>query len=158
MADVSQLTGIPSDRIYKWEKGTKPNDAEDLLKIRAYLEGKLESGGKDNLESVPKNVTAEPSAMQILSVLAEAFKAQAEIMRNIEKNMARADTQATMDANLVRTLTGVEVLNQDSQKLLKLLSEAASTSKAHKAPLSRGDDKKVHQIGGDGKKLGKHRE
>jgi transcriptional regulator with XRE-family HTH domain len=40
---VSELTGIPADRIYKWEKGTRPSDAEDLLKIRAYMGGEVES-------------------------------------------------------------------------------------------------------------------
>lgn len=52
---VSEITGIPADRIYKWEKGTRPSDAEDLLKIREYMAGKLERGQKENgkLESDP---------------------------------------------------------------------------------------------------------
>lgn len=45
---VSEITGIPADRIYKWEKGTRPSDAEDLLKIKDYLAGKLEIGSKGN--------------------------------------------------------------------------------------------------------------
>lgn len=115
---------------------------------------------------------AEPSPMQILDRLskafidqAEGFKIQAhafalhiELMKQIREEMARAGTQAIMDANLVRTLTGVEVLNQDSQKLLKMVKDLASMPKAHRVPLSPDDDKKEHQIGGDGKKPGKHRE
>lgn len=45
---VSELTGIPADRIYKWEKGTRPSDAEDLLKIREYMAGKVETAPEPN--------------------------------------------------------------------------------------------------------------
>jgi len=51
MNDVSQITGIPANRIYKWEKGTKPNDAEDLLKIKSYLKGELETIPKADLKT-----------------------------------------------------------------------------------------------------------
>lgn len=43
MADIEALTGIPAENLYKWEKGTKPSDAEQLLKLRDYLAGKLET-------------------------------------------------------------------------------------------------------------------
>lgn len=51
---VSKITGIPADRIYKWERGTRPSDAEDLLKIKDYLAGKLENelkNGRNELET-----------------------------------------------------------------------------------------------------------
>lgn len=43
---VSELTGINVDKLYKWEKGTRPSDAEDLLKIREYMSGKVETPPK----------------------------------------------------------------------------------------------------------------
>lgn len=55
---VSELTGISADKIYKWEKGTRPSDAEDLLKIREYMSGKVETAPKKEqgkLESDPNN-------------------------------------------------------------------------------------------------------
>jgi len=43
MADIAKITGIPADRLYKWEKGSKPSDAEDLLKMKDLFSGKLEN-------------------------------------------------------------------------------------------------------------------
>lgn len=64
---VSELTGIPADRIYKWEKGTRPSDAEDLLKIRAYMNGEVEGKPNNNgmeLETTSNtNLTRDPIAI-----------------------------------------------------------------------------------------------
>lgn len=40
---LSNLLGISKDKIYKWESGTKPSDAEELLKIQKWLAEKLEN-------------------------------------------------------------------------------------------------------------------
>lgn len=45
MPAVSASTGIAKETLYKWEKGTKPSNFEDLNKLKVYLdkeEGKLE--------------------------------------------------------------------------------------------------------------------
>jgi transcriptional regulator with XRE-family HTH domain len=120
MADVSQLTGIPADRIYKWEKGTKPNDAEDLLKIREYLEGKLESLPDDGLEKVPKN-PADPTPMEILKVLAEAFRDQAKAFADQAAMMKNIESKMALETSLQETLAGVETIyDQHGPKLKKI--------------------------------------
>jgi hypothetical protein len=53
----------------------------------------------------------EPSAMQILSVLADAFKAQTEIIKSIESKMARESTLATISTNLQKAMLDVQTLS-----------------------------------------------
>jgi phage repressor protein C with HTH and peptisase S24 domain len=50
------LLDIPPDRIYKWEKGTKPSDIEDYKKIDAFLH--------DNLETFPINSKVDVSNLE----------------------------------------------------------------------------------------------
>ncbi len=157
MKDVSEITGIPADRIYKWEKGTKPGDAEDLLKIRSYLEGKLENRVASNLESLPNEMPPESAAMKILSVLADAFKEQAralahqaEIMRSIESKMAQETTQANMETNL-------KAVRKDVTTLVERQSLAVEEMRDHFAQLgvqrknaSKDVRKKANQSDGNG--------
>lgn len=35
--ELGELIGVKDDNIYKWEKGTKPHDPEDFLKIETWL-------------------------------------------------------------------------------------------------------------------------
>lgn len=90
---------------------------------------------------------ADPSPMQILAVLAEAFKAQAEMMRNIEKEMARKDIQATMSANLIEVLAGVEVLSLGQEKGLAEIEKLLSLQRAGREKISQGDDKRPRGTG-----------
>lgn len=46
---VEQITGIPKDRIYKWEKGTIPYDTADYEIIEKLLKGELESMESKNI-------------------------------------------------------------------------------------------------------------
>ena len=39
--DVERITGIPKDRIYKWEKGTVPYDTADYEVVEKMLNGKF---------------------------------------------------------------------------------------------------------------------
>lgn len=38
MPAISIETGIAKETLYKWEKGTKPSDFNDLLRLKAYLD------------------------------------------------------------------------------------------------------------------------
>lgn len=65
----------------------------------------------------------DPTPMQILAVMAEAFKAHARTMENIEKNMARADSQARVEVNLQRVFGGVEAIGEQQDHALKKILE-----------------------------------
>lgn len=105
----------------------------------------------------------QPTAMNILATLAEAFKdqarvvaVQADIMKSIESKMARADALATIDTNLIRTLAGVEriAIVQDRSQI-ELLNYLAALNAGKDLP-SRGEDRKKHRTDGDGQKRGKN--
>jgi glycine dehydrogenase subunit 2 len=38
MPAIEAATGISKENLYKWEKGTKPSDVNDYLKLKAYLD------------------------------------------------------------------------------------------------------------------------
>lgn len=40
---LATLLKVSKENIYKWEKGTRPNNAEDYLKVENWLNGKLEN-------------------------------------------------------------------------------------------------------------------
>lgn len=154
------------ENIYKWEKGTKPSDPNEYRRLIDWLEGKL--------EAIPNAAEGrEPTAMQILDRLtqafadqakalsdqaegfksqAAAFKAQGELMGIIRNEMARESTLARMEPNLKRTLAAslTAVKNQeDAMKELRNLLPPAQ-----KKGLSRDGGKGQDQIGGGSEKKG----
>lgn len=116
---VSELTGIPADRIYKWEKGTRPSDAEDLLKIRAYM--------GDVLESKPKDIGKQPDPPPYIQVswqdymklihfsLEQLMAGQNEILKQQAKT--RAEVRGYGKYHLVKDAKG------SREKFDKLLAE-----------------------------------
>lgn len=175
--EMARKLGIPRSTYQYWEENTPKIDKIKAVAVALNLPEDyffVSDDEKVVAMQIPKQIIQNPTVEKLAQAVAdqakankehaegyriqaEAYKELLEIMRDMRKEMARADTQTIMDANLVRTLTGVEVLNQDSQKLLKMVKELTSKPKAHEDPLSQDGDKKAHQIGGDGKKPGKHR-
>lgn len=51
--DLANLLKVSKDNIYKWEKGHRPKNAEDYMKVENWLAGKL--------ENVPRATLAEDS-------------------------------------------------------------------------------------------------
>lgn len=41
--ELAEIIGVKEGNIYKWEKGTKPHDPENFLKIQNWLSGKTET-------------------------------------------------------------------------------------------------------------------
>lgn len=70
---LADLIGVSKDNLYKWEKGTKPSDPEDYLKITAWLSGKV--------EFIPKKEKPghEDQADELAQAKAEAKEANAVI-------------------------------------------------------------------------------
>jgi phage repressor protein C with HTH and peptisase S24 domain len=54
--DIAAALGIPKDRIYKWEKGSKPSDIEDYRKIEHFIQ--------TGLENVPRETPEQLSFIQ----------------------------------------------------------------------------------------------
>lgn len=69
---------------------------------------------------------------------AEGFKVLVMVLERIEKNMARQDSQARIEANLNEALAGIETLSIDSEKVMADLQ----ILKAGKTASSEGDGNK----------------
>lgn len=63
---LSELLGISKDKIYKWETGTKPSDAVELLKVQAWLSTELEIVPREKMEIAP---TEDPYKEKYIALL-----------------------------------------------------------------------------------------
>lgn len=90
----------------------------------------------------------------ILKMMDKQGSQAEEIKEKVRATEARTDK---MDANLDRVLTGVEVLSQDSEHVMKTLEEISSRLPDGKILTSRDSGKRSGQTLGAGKKLGKTR-
>lgn len=104
------------------------------------------------------------SSEQLFAMFLEVSKAQTKILTSIESKMAQEKTQAMIadkikdiDANLIRTLTGVEVLSGDSEASLKMIREISAKLKEQKNVPSGGAGKRSGQTDGVGAGHGKKR-
>jgi transcriptional regulator with XRE-family HTH domain len=161
--------------------GMKLQDISSLSSIREFL--KVPDSASDatvDMSALIRNKiligemkgVVEPTPMQILDRLAKAFedqaaafRAQAEMMKNIEKKMAQESTQAKiedtvnklegkiaeMQPNLTRTLTAAErivlVQDRDHKEVKNLISQL--TEQIHP---SEGQGKAKRRTGANGKK------
>lgn len=115
MNDVSKLTGIPADRIYKWEKGTKPGDAEDLLKIKDYLSGKLENYPKEKIIESITSITNDV-------ILHELIKSNLRLVALAEEQARATAIQAEADRDRAAAEKGrVEVNNKNADNYASLI-------------------------------------
>jgi transcriptional regulator with XRE-family HTH domain len=110
MPKISQLTGIPTDRLYKWEKGTKPSDVEDVRKMEAFFSGKLENVPRENSRTERcENDQELITALQALN--AERLDRIAELklrLNNVERLMASLETLSENQA-LIGAQVGLAV-------------------------------------------------
>jgi transcriptional regulator with XRE-family HTH domain len=77
--ELGVLLGVPKDRIYKWEKGAKPSDAEDLIKVQKWLNGELESDPNPGRNKMAIDSSKESMAKEILHLKA-VVKAQGQLL------------------------------------------------------------------------------
>lgn len=83
VAKLSNITGIPADRIYKWESGVGNPKAEDSEKLQEWLTG--ENG-------TPKSQEPQPGdKSEILDIMRERIKELKEdrerLWRNLETSL-----------------------------------------------------------------------
>lgn len=84
---LADLLRVKPDNLYKWEKGTKPNNAEDYLKIENWLSGKME-----NVPEKPESETKTPtmeSLVRSIELNAQSRLEDIEVRKIEAKNMER---------------------------------------------------------------------
>lgn len=127
MADVSQLIGIKSDKIYKWEKGTKPSDPEDLAKIKDYISG----GPAERANPVLENTQKSPE---------EDFRAK--YIKQIEKENQFLQNLVTTNLTLVLATVRTISIRQEATGGVVLESLARIEKKPEAALVAAGDKRR----------------
>ncbi|OJW53652.1 MAG: hypothetical protein BGO55_00795 [Sphingobacteriales bacterium 50-39] len=100
LQELGAILGISRKDLLAAYEGIEQNDTDD------------EGVGNSELKKV-LTLMAEAYRDQ-----AKAFAAQTEILKNIEKNMARQESQAKIETNLNEALAGIETLSVDSEKIM----------------------------------------
>lgn len=143
VAEIAEKTGSDQGNVSSYLKGKKPLSDNFLTKFREAYE--IESDGFEE----------DDTTKQILLTLAEAFKAQTEILRDMRKEMARADIQNKMEANLKRTLAAALTVSKGQVDGMKEIRDLFLQIQAHQKPLSVDDGKGRGQIDEVSEKKGK---
>lgn len=140
----------PPSHLYIQELADIAGLTIDDVQMKKLTKDDIVLGGKVN-----KVNSAHFTAEQLFAMFMEVSKAQTAILAGIKEDMARKDTQAIMNSNLIRVLTGVQVLSGDHEKILKQLQDLLSAGQFEKKTPSPDVDKKRDRSNGDLKKPGK---
>lgn len=102
---LAELLQVNLQNLYKWEKGTKPSDPEDYIKIENWLSGKL--------EIVPNHTNHEPVKPAVATVPGEIntqqlIEAIITLTRNNEKVIDTNATVAETNRVLANRLVAIE--------------------------------------------------
>lgn len=89
---LADLLKVKVDNLYKWEKGTKPTDPEDYIKLENWLSGKLENVPWETSkgQSPPAQVSIEEIDLKkSIKELSEATNRHSKIDEMNAKNIDR---------------------------------------------------------------------
>lgn len=152
--ELANKLKVSRDSLYKWEKGTKPSDPEDYLRLMNWLNSGVETVPEIENESIPDLSTREIISVLTLALKnesearkeqAETLKIQVQLLDRLEKEMARKDIQATMKTSLEEVRAIVEKLSIGQNKMsVRFLKEFAAIrdDQAHQAaPAAKGTRK-----------------
>ncbi len=53
-AELAILLNVSRESLYKWEKGHRPNNAEEYIRLEKWLNGKLENVPHENMAEEPQ--------------------------------------------------------------------------------------------------------
>lgn len=87
---LAEMLDIPKERIYKWEKGTKPSTVEDHLKIDEFLSGKME--GFTNLEE-PQEPYGIDYKAKYIQLLEKTLQEKEEKIKKLENSFVTEKAQ-----------------------------------------------------------------
>ena len=117
VADLEKAWGVPIDRIYKWEKGTKPTNPNDYIGLHAFLRtGKLESFTKTDKELDKILDFWEASKEAPRTKKLTLVEQDGVPVYDTEFNMGTATSlvEARMDAPVIARLSIPEVIGCDA--------------------------------------------
>lgn len=188
----AKIAGVDASQYGRVERGEEGLGRENLLSIAEKHGVNVDflSTGKGPvlIKDVNKSITdagpevipviPELTQAQVISILAgalkdqaDAFKAQAELMKSIESKMAREDTQAKIEekikevfeatvgsnSNLTYVLAAVKKISIRQDSAMKEIHEGLLSIQSDKTDLSQDEGSRSDRNGVDGEKRGKHR-
>ena len=123
-AEIEEKTGYGKSTVSAYLNDKEPS--ENFLKTFCERFGlsfaEIWSGPRHASEKL------EPTPMQILSVLADAFKAQADLMKSMESKMA-------LESSLQEVLAGVETIaDRQGFAIQKILDDLAELKRRKNGP------------------------
>lgn len=156
---IAKKTGYHKGTVSAYLKNQEPSEAFIKTFCQQFgLDFSLIWTGKpsEEIENLSAKEIKEPTPMQILSVLADAFKAQTTILQSIESKMAQESTQA----KIVDQTTKIQFSLQDVQGKVTTLWERQHLAieemrehfaklGVHKIPASEDAHKKRDHNGGN---------
>ncbi|HEU4903200.1 MAG TPA: helix-turn-helix transcriptional regulator [Flavisolibacter sp.] len=95
--DLASKIQVRVDNLYKWEKGTKPTDPEDYLKVMNWLNGKVESIPKiEEKVLLPAQDSSQPIIQVVLNLSYIGKKNADSIDKMADSNLLNAKSIATL--------------------------------------------------------------
>lgn len=89
--ELSEKLKVSKANLYKWEKGHKPANPEDYIKLENWLKDKVESVPQETVETIPQE-PAKPVSQQdglTLQAIVNLTESNNKLTRMLEKVMGR---------------------------------------------------------------------
>lgn len=103
--ELASLLNVSENNLYKWEKGTRPTDPEDFIKLERWLKG-------EKVETVPENIASEPLPSLIGKALPDDYKDRA-IFNLTESYNSLARSYENLVGMVARLIEGVDPRTQE---------------------------------------------
>jgi predicted transcriptional regulator len=129
---LADLLQVKRANLYKWEKGHKPTDPEDYLKLERWLNGELENVLKKNGKEEKKKPEMPKDTPAFEDLLVQLMTKQNHLMEM--QNQILSETRE----NLVKKLDEVHVNSNDT---LSLLEKVAMKVRVDDGVLMRSNDR-----------------
>lgn len=88
---LAEMLNIPRERIYKWERGTRPSTLEDHQKIDAFLSNNLESYKSLEEPQEPYGIDYKAKYIELLE---KTLQEKDKKIKILEQNFGTEKTQS----------------------------------------------------------------
>lgn len=117
---LAKLLSVKKDNIYKWEKGTRPTDPEDFLKVSNWVAGKI--------EIVPHGTERKPTEATLMERILEKQNSLIEVQNLLLSELKEGLQEKInrIDKNSSRALGAVEKMRLQYESASAVALESLS--------------------------------
>lgn len=136
--------GVTKENIYKWERGSKPSDPDQLAALMKWLND-LENGTNKMADGTAKHEAKPDLLATLMETMTQLMKTQNSLLEEQKKEVV--SKISTIETNLNRALGGVSKLSLhvESAREVVLQSLARLEKKKDENALLKEADKRVGQ-------------